>query len=447
MSATAPDTQTDFLEEYLEIEHDPDLSAKEKLQKQTALVMDNIGDPRAMCASLRENDDYAIFDSPVGYIITRFRDNFEVLDRDDVFSVEGYGARMAITTGPFMLGMDTGEAYQHESSVVRLAMPMSDLPGIRQWLRERCSKIVAAATENSDEIDVVQQLANVVPTDFVAHYFGVPGPSTETLLTQLQAVALYIFNFWAGGEIKTVASRNGLELQLYLDGLIQQRRREMKAGHTVPDDVLTRLLVGQVDPATSLDDVAIRRNLGGLSIGCTGPPSLSIASVVDELMNLSPDEFAAVRRAAEGDDDQLLTQYILEADRLGAPQPGTLWRTSTQDYVLAKGTKRETFIPAGSVVVVVLGSAMMDGEMVDDPKQFRVGRPDWVYAMFGRGMHWCIGAYIGKLLMTEAIKPLLKLPDLHRAKGKAGHIQPGSGGIPGSYFPGSFKLKFKKEKW
>jgi cytochrome P450 len=408
-----------------------------------------MGDPREMCASLRASDEHAIFESPIGYIITRFRDNYEVLDQDGVFSVSGYGDRMAITTGPFMLGMDAGEAYQHESSVVRLAMPMSDLPAIREWLRKRCEQIVATATANSGQIDVIQQLANVVPTEFVAHYFGVPGPSTDRLLSQLQAVALYVFNSWvpyASTEIKTVSSRMGLELQLYIDGLIQQRKLEMKNGQNVPDDVLTRLLQGQVDPATSLDDVAIRRNLCGLSIGCTGPPSLSITSVLDELMNLSPADFAAVRSAAEADDDRLLTQYLLEVDRLGAPQPGTLWRTATEDYVLAKGTPDEKRIPAGSIVMLVLGSAMMDERMIDDPTAFRLGRPEWVYAMFGRGMHWCIGAYIGKLLMTEAIKPLLKVKGLRRAPGKAGKVSSGpKGSIPGQFYPAHFMLEF--DRW
>jgi cytochrome P450 len=111
-------------------------------------------------------------------------------------------------------------------------------------------------------------------------------------------------------------------------------------------------------------------------------------------------------------------------------------RLTTQDYMLAKGTERETPIPAGKVVFAANASAMMDETELDAPLEFREGRPDYQYMLFGWGTHRCFGKYISQVQITEIVRSLLVLPGIRRAPGDAGKL------VYEGFFPKSFTVEF-----
>jgi len=372
----------------------------------------------------------------------------EVFDRKDVFSVSGYGDRMSVTTGAFMLGMQEGPNYQHGHSVVLLSQPLTDLTEIRRWVRQYSQQLVDGLTRNRSSLDVVADVAYDVPVAFAGHYYGVPGPEKTVFLAWLELLAAYIFN-WSAAPLKTLAATAGLEFQSYINALVIKRKADIAANVDVPQDVLTRMLQAQVNPANSLDDVSIRQNLSGLTIGCTMPPCGTLAFALDEIMNLNdanhphydPSAFDIIHQAACDNDETLLERCMLEAARLGSPEPPSLFRTATKDYLLAKGTSRATLIPKGSIVVAVPSSAMMDAEVIDAPDKFKIDRPRWNYLMFGDGQHECLGRSIGTILLAEAARPMLSLPNLRRASGKDGTLQMGTG-FPFEFYPGHMLLEY-----
>lgn len=444
-----PKTEPSFYDLWVAIAENPNLKPHERTAMERELVGQWGGENiKAMCVSLLHHDRYSILQTPDATFVTKFRDCLEVLNRDEVFSVSGYAERMVITTGPFMLGMQEGAEYQHDHSVVQLSMPFTDLTAIRRWVQNYSKELVAGLTKNKTTIDAVADVAYMVPPKFVGHYFGVPGPEHRQFLDWLEILAAYIFNY-NGGELKTLASSAGLEFQTYLNRLILQRQKEMQEGKHVDPDVLTRMLQAEADPSNSLDVVGIRRNLGGLSIGCTMPPCGTIAYALDGVMSLNdrdsglydPDMFETIIQIASDNDETLLENCMMEAARLSLPEPPSVFRTATQDYYLGKGTLREKLIRKGDTVVVVPSSAMMDSEMIDCPKEFRINRPDWNYVMFGQGMHECLGKKIGKILVAEAVRPVLALKNIRRVKGKAGGLLPGTG-IPAQFYPGHMVLEF-----
>ena len=445
-----PETPS-FLERWKAVTEDPSISPGRRATLQRALVAQYGGEYiRQMCVSLLESDEYAVLETPDAVFATKYRDVLEVFNRDDVFSVTEYGRRMAITTGAFMLGMDRGVDYQHDHAVVDLAMPDSDLSFVQAWSRNYSQRLVSSLTASTNQIDVVQNVAYNVPVAFVGQYYGVPGPDQMTFLAWLELLAAYIFN-WNAAAMKELASAAGLEMQSYLQSVIDQRKAEIAAGQPAKDDVLGRLLSAQVSPSNSLDDVGIRRNLGGLLIGNTMPPCGSIAFALDLIMQLNdpespnhdPRAYQTCVAAALDDDTRLLQSCMLEAARLTLPEPPSLFRTATEDYWLARGTPRQTLIRKGTTVVCVPSSAMMDGDMIDEPNRFRVDRPAWNYVMFGQGMHECLGREIGTILMAEAARPILRLPGLRRAPGAAGQLRMGDG-FPFQFYPGHMVLEFDR---
>lgn len=443
----APDPQGTFYDQWTAIANDPGLSPKQRVEAEAELVEKWIPNPKGMGVSLLDHPEDAILETPLGVFVTKYDDVREVLERDDVLTVaSGYGERMAITTGAFMLGMDAGAAYTREKSLILLAMPATDTDAIRRWIRGYVEGAVKEIAKSSNRIDVAADMGYRVPIAFVGHYFGVPGPSEAAWIGWLQMLALYIFNFWADvSPYKEAASTTGLAYQSYIDDTIRQRAAAIAAGADVPDDVLTRMLVkAKADPSDNLDMVAMRRNLGGLAIGSTIAASGNIIFSFDTIMSLRDSDretFDLICRAARDGDDDLLRNCVLEACRLGVAVPPTLFRIASDDLVLARGTPREKAIAKGTTVIVIPAAAIMDPELFPNPDTFEIDRPERDYMIFGDGMHACIGKAIGEILLTEIARAVFALPGIRRADGPTGHIQNGVG-LAGGGYPAHFWLEF-----
>lgn len=442
-------TPLGFVDSYAAISNNGSLTESEKRAQHIGLVMGWQGHPALLGAQLRASDTTKIFETPIGFLVSTYPDTVEGFSNADAFSVSAYGDRMANIAGPFILGMDATPRYDHESSIMRLVAPSSELDALSRWIESFAARSVAGAAAGRTQFDIVPTVANRVPLGFIGHYFGVPGPDDTQFMAWLQAAALYIFEFWTDQYpgIESFASSMGLRFATYLDGLLDERMAQMAANPAaVPDDVLTRLLrlLGPdptklpPNPEMALTRVGIRRNLAGFVIGCAVPPSGTIANAMAYLLNA--DNAAALtmtRAAAIADDDVLLGQCMMEAARLGAPSPPSLFRTASQDYVLGRGTPHARMIPKGSVVALYPAAAMTDGDHIDAPMEFRPGRPAWSYLMFGEGQHTCVGAAIGKLLLTYSAKALLRLPNLHQVTPMKSGV-----GMPASFYPGTYVVGY-----
>jgi cytochrome P450 len=55
---------------------------------------------------------------------------------------------------------------------------------------------------------------------------------------------------------------------------------------------------------------------------------------------------------------------------------------------------------------------MFDPRVLEQPQEFRPGRPDHQYMHFATGLHACYGRYISQIQIPQILKPLLKLPGL-----------------------------------
>jgi Dyp-type peroxidase family len=432
-----------FVDVYRSIVAAPGNPPEAVLREQIGLVVGYQGHLVKLGNDLRASDSTKIFPTSIGVLLGTSADVREVFTRDDVFSVAGYGARLTDLTGPFLLGMDAGAQYDRESAIMRFVAPSSDLPALDQWLARFAASVVKdAAGAPGTTFDLVPLVADRVPVGFVGHYFGVPGPDDETLMTWLRAIGIYVFEWWSTLfplPIKTFTTSITPTFEQYLDGLIDERSEAIAAGDpNVPDDVLTRLLdLPGVDSAShprSLDRLGIRRNLAGFALGSSVALSTAIVSAVEYL--LAPENLSALRTtraAAKAGDRDLVGQCMLEAARLGQPSPPSVFRTALADHVLAAGTAREKLIPKGSIVVLNPAIAMTDPEAVADPMTFRPGRPLDTYMMFGEGKHTCFGTAIGMMILTSVGSALFSLDGLHQVSPVANGTAFPSSGYPATY--------------
>ncbi len=393
-------------------------------------------DPKAMFDELRSARP--VFVSPRATIVTRHADVLEVLSRDDDFNEMLYTPRMQRVNAHFFLGMPNSPEYEREVSAVRLAAGRSDLGLIQQLVTREAAKLLTAVKEREGSnkvgcLDLVKDLARVVPARFVASYLGVTGPNERILQNWMRALFRDLFsNLTNDTEVMQAADKAATEVKAFLTIAIAERKAAIISGEEVHDDVMTRLI--NLQPSTlSLDNDGIRRNLTGLAVGAIETTNECVVNVMSELFD-RPEILAAAQQAATRD-DMSLQSYVLEALRF-KPQHPFLYRICSRDTIIARGTPRETTIAAGSFVVAATWSAMFDDTVIDSPDTFSIKRSGGDYMLFGSGRHTCFGAHINKVQITAICRAVLMLTGLRRKEGDAGNIK-----YEGP-FPDSFILEF-----
>ncbi len=348
------------------------------------------------------------------YLTSRHDDVREVFATDRAFGVP-YKPKLDIIMGgqPFFLGMGDTPQYRHDTDAMRKVVRREDLPMLAAQVEAMADSIVATAP---GRIEVVDTLVRRVTFSVLGDYFGVPDPPGGDL--RVWGTRLFEFQF--------VGSMNDTELRAEVDQIAPALRmhiqNEIARRRAAPgkDDVLSRSLAEQKAGTSGFSDDEIRTALMGFIVGGPPQPPMVVPQAMEQLLR-RPAALAGAQAAARANDDALLARYVAEAMRFDPLAPG-LPRDVLADCTLAKGTRRQRTIPAGSTVLAAFASAMMDPRRVADPKRFDPDRPPSDYLHFGYGLHQCFGIHINRATLHLMLKPLLKQPDLRRAPGRAGRL-------------------------
>lgn len=349
-------------------------------------------------------------------LVMRDEDVRDVLDRFGVFHVV-YAPKMKKITGggQFFLGMQYTRRYVRDVSNMRGVARMSDVDD--RVAPFAASHALSFVLKSDGRIDVPQELTLPLLASLVGDYFGTPGPSERTMSDWATVLFWYLFTDLKGDpDLEVRALKAAAECRNSIDETIAAR----KANPRPANDVLGRCLEMQAAGRPGFADNEIRNNLIGLIIGLI--PTISSASVqaLNQLLD-RPAELRAAQEAAAADDDCRLASYLFEAFRFDPLNP-IIYRLATQDYVVAKGTRREKRIPKGTMVLASNLSAMFDPHSVPNPNEFRIDRPWSTYILFGYGLHSCFGELINRAVIPQILKPLLKQRNLRRAPGASGEM-------------------------
>ena len=402
-----------FLQELTLLEGDP--------AAQTTLIRTWLGTrPRELFDEVRPARPILALQGVV--LVTRYPDVLEVLSRDRDFGVAAYAPKMRRSAGDFFLGMEDGPVYEREVSIMRLASSRDDLPRLEQSIGEWASGFVREKTA-AGRLDVVGNVSRRVPGRLVAEYFGASGPDEETLLRWMRSLFRDIFLNPGDRDpaVRDAALAAAAELSAWLDEWIACLIARAQAGDALPDTVLARCVRMQGAPETALDAIGIRRNIAGLIAGTIDTTSECVVNALDFLLD-RPELLARAAAAARDGTLDDVRGYVFEALRFN-PQAPFLTRLALAPTVLARGTERETPVPAGSVIIAALMSAMSDACELDAPEEFNPARPDRHYLHFGYGMHQCFGRHINRIQLPLIARAILRLPGLRRAPGDEGKVK------------------------
>lgn len=353
-------------------------------------------------------------------VATRFADVVEILENEEYFRVVPiYAAAMEQTTGAFILGMDERAAYEREARFLRSAVKSADLERVRGIVLSRATELLDRVPPGG-ALDVASGYAHKIALTVVSEYFGVTGPNEATMSRWMRTIFWDLFlNLTKRTSVTQAARRSAAELTPFLEHQAGEIRARLERGEPTRDDFFSRLVRSQKE--FGIDDAGVRRNIGGIIVGAVDTLSKSIVHALDQLLR-RPRVLQKARAAAAASSGSDLAGFVFEALRFNPHNP-IIVRHCAADFRLARGTERETLIPAGTTVYASTLSAMFDSSVLTSPHEFRTDRPWEHYLHFGRGMHRCFGERFNRVIVPEAIRALLLRPRLSRRWGVGGHIQ------------------------
>jgi cytochrome P450 len=325
---------------------------------------------------------------------------------------------------PWFIFFDAPQHTKLRALVMRAFTPrvVANLePRIRDLSRELLDQRI-----EHGEMDLASDFSIPLPMLVIAEMLGVP-TADQPHFRRWGDVMLNLSFTVPGGQEATQASQEYFavkaEMAIYLARLLAERR-------TAPrDDLLTKLVEAEVDGQRLTDDEILGFFQLLLIAGTETTTNLLNNAILCLLEH--PDQLARLRSSPD-----LIPSAIEEALRYRSP---VQWMfRATKQEIEVRGQK----IPAGKLVLPIIGSANRDPRQFPDPNHFDIARDPNSHIAFGHGIHFCLGAPLSRLEARVALPDLLsRLRGLALASGdpweprKALHVH-GPSQLPIRFEPG-----------
>jgi cytochrome P450 len=360
-----------------------------------------LADPYAVMAALPREEQPVFFAPSIGYyVLTRYADIEQVFLDPATYSAAVAQAplvplvpeaqQILLAGGhkpqPTMVSLDEPEHARLRKPTAR-AFSMKRVNALVPVI-EATTAALLDAVGPATEFDLVAALAFPLPANIVFSLMGVP----ERDYAQIKHWSGYRAALGWGRP----APRDQVEIATGMTAYRAYLRKLVDAKADEPGDDLTS------------DLIALHRE---------NPERLTLAEIASILFSLS---FAghetttglignSVRRLLEGPDrwadivrsPALIPAAVEETLRYDPSVP--VWRRVTTRPVTLAGVD----LPAGARLFLWLAAAGRDAAAFSQPDVFDVHRPDsGRHLAFGKGLHYCLGANLGKLETQIAVAAL-----------------------------------------
>jgi cytochrome P450 len=273
--------------------------------------------------------------------------------------------------------------------VMRAFTPRS-VSNLEPRIRELSGELLDRAIPRG-EMDLAADFSVPLPLMVIAEMLGIPLADQPQFRRWTDTILNLIYTVTGGDEAARAVREFGAvktEMNSYLGDLLVQRRAAPK------DDLLTRLLQAEVDGErlTEKDILSFFQLL--LLAGSETTTNLINNSLVCFIEH--PEQLARLRSTPE-----LLPSAIEEVLRYRSPI-----------QVMARQTRCDVemhgqVIPAGKLVLAMIGSANRDPKQFPNANRFDIARDPNPHIAFGHGIHFCVGAPLARLEARIALSDLL----------------------------------------
>ena len=265
------------------------------------------------------------------------------------------------------------------------------IAGLEPRIRALAGELLDRAIQGN-AMDVTADFAVPLPLMVIAEMLGIPAAERQPLKGWSEAI-LGLSDAVAGGE---TAARAVLAFRAAKEEMTPHVTAWLAQRRALPrDDLLTRLVEAEVDgERLSEDDI-----LGFFQLLLLAGSETTTNLIGSAVLSLAenPAQLARLR-----DEPGLLPSAIEEVLRYRAPVQA-VFRQTRRDVALRGKT-----IPAGMLVLAMIGSANRDPGQFRDPARFDIARDPNAHVAFGHGIHFCIGAPLARLEARVALSILLE---------------------------------------
>jgi cytochrome P450 len=258
-------------------------------------------------------------------------------------------------------------------------------------LTDRYLDRTLAANAGDGEADWIAELAGRLPMDVISHMMGVPEADRD----EVRRLADLVVHRDAGvRDVPPAGIEAAMELITYYGGMVSARRRRGT------DDLTFALTTAEIDG----DRLADHEIIAFLFLMVVAGNETTTKLLGNALYHLSahPGQQAAV--LADGD-PRLVRQWIEETLRYDTSSQ-MLARLVNIDFDM-----HGDHVPAGSKLVVLIGSANRDERVFTDPGTFDIHRDPAELGQilsFGYGRHFCLGAHLARLEARVVLSELVR---------------------------------------
>jgi cytochrome P450 len=311
--------------------------------------------------------------------------------RDSRFiTAQGLGLTVqGITSGPLwdratanILGLDGAEHHR-----LRRLVSKAFAPRAAERLRTLAVQIITGLVEPFTTVghcDVVTDIARRYPTPVICALLGASPEDWQKISDWVDDIKkLFEWNVANDGPAILAAWD---ELDAYLEDLIARRRASLT------DDLISDLIRCEEDGDRLTHDELLM--LAATLLGAGTDTTRNQLAAAVHVLCAHPDQWDLLARCPE-----LAANAVHEVMRYCPIIFGTI-RQAAEDVELA-GIR----IPAGTIVLANTAAANRDPDVYSVPDRLDITREDPPAMLtFGGGVHYCLGAHLARLELTEALR-------------------------------------------
>ncbi|HJT77565.1 MAG TPA: cytochrome P450, partial [Gemmataceae bacterium] len=342
-------------------------------------------------------DPYSIYDrlraaSPVFHVPPPF-DAWLIFDYDGVKrALADHDTFSSAVPAPrnWFIFFDPPRHTKLRNLITRAFTPRS-VANLEPRIRELARRLLDRVIERG-EMDLAADFAVPLPMKVIAGMIGIPDEDWLRFTRWSDAILRLSHGRTGGAEAERGArefTAATAEMSAYLTDMIAQRRARPQ------DDLLTRLVAAEVDGERLTHDEI----LGFFQLLVVGGQETTTNLIDNAVLCFleHPDQLARLRAAPD-----LLPSAIEEVLRYRSPLQWMM-RTPRHDVEL-----HGQVIPAGRLVLPMLGSANRDPRHFPDAGRFDITRDPNPHLAFGHGAHSCLGAPLARLEARIALGDFLE---------------------------------------
>ncbi|MFE6977987.1 cytochrome P450 [Streptomyces sp. NPDC057682] len=304
-----------------------------------------------------------------------------------------------------------GDEHRRLRNLIATAFTPRRTESLRPLVRALVDRLITGlrTTAPGESVDLRARFAYVIPTEVICDLFGVPAAMRARVRRVIDAA------LDTGAPPERAAADYG-ELLACMADLIAAKRAD-------PGPDMTSDLIAARDGEAKLDEEQLVSTLL-LMIGAGSETAVNLISKAVVALVTHPDQLALVRSGGIGWD-----AVIEETLRLEAPIMHMPLRYAVEDIDLG-----DVVIRKGEAILLAFGAAGRDPALHGDTAcEFDATRVSPDHLAFGHGVHFCLGAPLGRMEADIALRALFDaFPDLALAVPE-GQLRPQASFIANGY--------------